>query len=623
MARPKRNPDIKYINPDIPDFELPEFKGTRYEATIPDTLDLAERAAQSVHVMTASTDPQANAEIYWRANFGWKPQCMYHDGNDSCEYKYFAPSLLLRQACGSDEGFDVEWHRMATTFQMQAPDGLLYIPLVGRPWGTEFSPGGETFETQAREHMLLMGPFGRQVEAVGAYHNLTDDPQWLDLGKRTIDGLKRLLIDKGEFAYFNRYVLAPGEAAQEVSPIPPPLFTVGSIWMGVSLITFHRMTGYEPALEMGYKMAKFYQLGHGGFVGPNGEFRHNHACESFDPDVVVHFHTNTLLRILLLEAGLAKGDKGLIELARVGYECGKEHGETLMGYFPENLGPAPGAACNTTEFCEVAEMTYLALRLSTAGVADYWDDADRWLRNMWAEGQLLETDWAYEYSEKHGVPVEKPYSTTDHVPERYRGGVGTCLRPSDWQGNPELSSEACCVGNASIALYKIWRDMIGYDAGKNRLSVNLLMNRASQWADINSHIPHRGQVDVTLKCDCEVALRIPEWTTPQDCKCTVNGQDVQPQWEGRYAVVGAHKGDEVTLRCPISERSERLTFPGKNEDGTPTSTSYDVTVRGNEIVDINPPGERHPIFQRPHYREEETRWKTVEHFVSDSIVETY
>ena len=162
MARPKRNPDIKYINPDIPDFELPEFKGTRYEAEIPDTLDLAERAAQSVHVMTASTDPEANAEIYWRANFGWKPPCMYHDANDWCEFKYFAPSLLLRQACGSDERLDVEWHRMATTFQMQAPDGLLYIPIVGRPWGGNFGSAGEMFKTEVGEHMLGIGQEGRR-----------------------------------------------------------------------------------------------------------------------------------------------------------------------------------------------------------------------------------------------------------------------------------------------------------------------------------------------------------------------------------------------------------------------------------------------------------------------------
>ena len=98
-----RNPQIEYINPTIPPFELPVSKGERYTDTVPDTLDLAERATHAVHMLTASTDLEANAEIYWRANFGWNPPTMYHDANDWCEYKYYAPSMLLRLACGSKE----------------------------------------------------------------------------------------------------------------------------------------------------------------------------------------------------------------------------------------------------------------------------------------------------------------------------------------------------------------------------------------------------------------------------------------------------------------------------------------------------------------------------------------
>ena len=80
----------------------------------------------------------------------------------------------------------------------------------------------------------------------------------------------------------------------------------------------------------------------------------------------------------------------------------------------------------------------------------------------------------------------------------------------------------------------------------------------------------------------------------------------------------------MTLQCPISERSEKLGFSGKSEDdGTPTTRNYDVVVRGNEIVDISPPGERHPVFQRPHYREDETRWRKVQRFVAENIVEAY
>ena len=632
--RNSRSPHIKYINPTIPPFELPVTKGETYTDTVPDTLDLAERAAHAVHMLAASTDPEANAEIYWRANFGWAPPAMYHDANDWCEYKYYAPSLLLRLACGSEELLEVEAHRMANLLQMQGPDGLLYVPVVGRPWAREFGWGPEeVYETGTGDHFAGMAMFGRQLESLAAYYRLTGDPQWLKAGKRAVDAAGQRLIDKGAFAYLTQIAFAPGEAAV-AGPPPPPNVNHASIWLGVGLLGFYRMTGYEPALELGCKIAKFYQLGHGGFIGPNGEFQHNHTSSSLAPGQVIHFHTNTLTRILLLEAGLATNDGELIELARLGYEWAKAHGETLMGYFAENLTVNPDTASNSCEFCEVAEMMHLALRFSTAGVEDYWDDLDRWLRNMFAEGQLIETEWARPYSEKSGMPLEEAirasgvpkevaWCTTDDVPERYRGSFGGWLKPNEWQGHPTYSAEACCNGNAAIALYKVWRDMIRYEPGRNRLTVPLLMNRASRWADVKSQLPYRGQVDVSVKTDGELALRIPEWAEPRNCTCTVNGAEAGMRWEERYVVVRANKGDEVCLRFPVAERSATITVLGREEEGGPAFNDYKVVLRGNEIVEITPGGACHPIFNRPHYRQEETRWRTTVRFVADRVVETY
>ena len=75
---PKRNPNIKYINPDLPAFKLPEFKGTWYRDTVPDTLDLTERTALAVNGLTALTDSENNAELYWCGSING----MYHDLND-------------------------------------------------------------------------------------------------------------------------------------------------------------------------------------------------------------------------------------------------------------------------------------------------------------------------------------------------------------------------------------------------------------------------------------------------------------------------------------------------------------------------------------------------------------
>ena len=39
---------IVYVNPKAPAVELPKYAGDYYEATVPDTLDIAERARLSV-----------------------------------------------------------------------------------------------------------------------------------------------------------------------------------------------------------------------------------------------------------------------------------------------------------------------------------------------------------------------------------------------------------------------------------------------------------------------------------------------------------------------------------------------------------------------------------------------
>ncbi|MBI4025035.1 MAG: glycoside hydrolase family 127 protein [Verrucomicrobia bacterium] len=622
MTPTGRNRDIRYINTEIPPFEMPIIQGSRYQAQVPDTLDLAERASHAIHGLTASTDPEANFEIYWRVCFGWKPPAMYHDWNDHVEFKYYAPSMLLRLACGSDESWEVEWQRMANLLQMQGPDGLLYTPIIGRPWGEEFGSGGESYERHVGDQMMDLAMHGRYVESAAVYHALTGDSQWEKLARRMVSALHRLAIDKGEYAFFDKHIYAPGEKAVE-GPLPvPPSISHNYIWLGHGLTTCYRMTGCEEALDLAYKLARFFALGHSGFVGPDGEFR----LTSSDTDVkkgsgCVHFHTNTLMRMHMLDAGIARGDKAMVELAQRGYRYARNHpeSETLMGYFPENLGPMDAPFMRKSlEICDVADMIYLALRQSTEGLADCWDDVDRWVRNIFAEMQLLETGWAYEYSQHHGRPKQAPwnprYTTSDKVPERCRGAWGGWGAPNDWQGDPMSSVMACCVGNAAMQLYRVWRDMLGWDKAKNRLSIHLLLNRASPWADIHSHIPHRGQVEVQLKRDCEVALRIPEWSTPNDCGINVNGSKRPPVWEGRYAVVEAKKGEIVTLHCPISERGETLRIVERN---------YKVVIRGNDIVAIDPPGTHHPLFQRTRCRQYETQWRTIERFVADEVVKSY
>ena len=162
-----------------------------------------------------------------------------------------------------------------------------------------------------------------------------------------------------------------------------------------------------------------------------------------------------------------------------------------------------------------------------------------------------------------------------------------------------------------MQLYRVWRDMLSFDAKKSRLSVHLLLNRASPWGDIYSYIPNKGLVEVKLKRDCEVAVRIPEWTQPQECKLQSGGKDAVPAWEGRYAIVKGRKGETVSFSCPIAERTEKLKIGADD---------YEVVVRGSTIVEMKPGGH---AYQRSQYRQPEAKMKPVERFVAEQVEMAY
>jgi len=143
--------------------------------------------------------------------------------------------------------------------------------------------------------------------------------------------------------------------------------------------------------------------------------------------------------------------------------------------------------------------------------------------------------------------------------------------------------------------------------------VNLLLNRASPWADVNSSIPYQGRVDVKVKKVYELLVRIPEWVKPDECACTVNDAERKLNWDGRYAKIGGVKPDDVaTLTFPIFERTDEVSIEERK---------YTLVRKGNDVVDIDPPGKYYPLYQRAHYRENQVLWKKTARFVSQKLID--
>jgi len=139
------------------------------------------------------------------------------------------------------------------------------------------------------------------------------------------------------------------------------------------------------------------------------------------------------------------------------------------------------------------------------------------------------------------------------------------------------------------------------------LTIHLLLNRASHWADVNSYLPYEGQVDLVMKTACNLELRIPEWVKPNDVSGLVNGTQRELTVQGRYALIGYVKsGDLVTITFPIFERTVNTTIG---------NIPYTLIIKGNDVVSINPPGKWYPFYQREKYRENHVYWVNRERFV--------
>ena len=125
--------------------------GQSYEATVPDTLDLADRAGLAINGLTGSLDVKADYEIYFRVHYTRNPAVMYHEGTGlPTNNPKFAEALpQMRIMSGSDLNQDIEKGMMDYMVSCIGKDGLYYAKIEGKPWlgerGGLTNPADEDF----------------------------------------------------------------------------------------------------------------------------------------------------------------------------------------------------------------------------------------------------------------------------------------------------------------------------------------------------------------------------------------------------------------------------------------------------------------------------------------------
>jgi hypothetical protein len=637
---------IQYIREQIPSFEIPPYGGKSYEDTVPDTFDIEERAKLAIHGITSITDPNADYEIFWFGNFYRNPPVLIHDFSDWCQNVEGLMEVLplLRAATGSRLNDQVDPVWMVTLLKSVGPDGLVYVPLNGRPWSRVNAAGVEPVWRKDGSKTHINDPSVSQVansctcqRSIGTmtvYYLRDKNPMWRAAIERMIQRLSALAINRGDYCYFPMGSFEPNGRAGERTAMP-----LGSLWGNTlnarliqGLMQYYKVAGYEPARELAGKLNHFTRYHGQAYNAETGawlldpeikglkKWDQNYDVEGLE--LGGHGQGHGIGLLSMLEYGTVLGDRETMEFVKGAYEWGKNPGSeygvsSRVGWFPEFYVPG----YRSCESCTVGDMLGLAVKLTEANEGDYWDDIDRWVRNHFAEAQLTETDWVYEMADQLSGKTVAFNETSQKVPERNVGawsgwatGGGWAIRPTGNVYGDVVGFQHCCTGNTPRGLYYVWEHMI--ERQGERLRVNLLLNRASRWADVYSYIPYEGRVDVKMKEECgKVLLRVPEWVGngSPEMRCTVNKAARKLNWEGRYVNTGAVKaGDVISVRFPIRERrvKERI-----------GPVTYTLALRGNTVVSLDPAGEFGPFYQnRSHYQRGRARSRKVVRFVSDEDV---
>ena len=639
MPDPTPLAEINYINPDIPEFQPPQYPGRYYQDTVPNTLDLAERAGLAVNFLTETLNPNQDYTLYTTVQLISVPPAMIHMTSDlQCQRKYLEVLPMARMMSGSKQNLDIEFGNMRMCLKMQGDDGLIYSPVSGRPWVCPNNPQNAMPVNDGNiDQVCCLGyGTGRMLSAFCIYAQKDPQGPWREAARKLVDGYHRTAIVDGDNAYIFAEWILPGQKV--VKPETKAVGLAGGVipWIALGLIHYDRTQGNAESAELARKMIQ-YDLFDMGYFAEDGRF-----LEDF-PKLPQWCHAHTHCMGIL--AGLYQyeqaGDKKFWDRAVNAFEWYKRHelSKTKIGYFPETV-PAPNFErpehfTIMSEICEVADMIIAAVKLSRHG-KDHWDDVDRWLRNQLVEAQFTDISQVTDLQQKGYPELSVPQHhrdyfygdgqyTTANVVNRGLGGFAGQPSINDKQGYPEKFHTLvnCCSGNGVRAFFHVWRDMLTYkqtrprmwvgggESDQGNLRVHLLLNRASKWADIHSYIPYTGRVDVKAKQELDLEIRIPEWVKPADVQCEVEGKARKLSFDGRYAKLGWLKPGEVAkLTFPISERTETVNIQGKQD--------YTLVIRGNTVVSIDPPGKYLPLYHdRGKYRQGKPGTKNVTRFLSD------
>lgn len=561
------------------------------EREMPDTLNLAERAKLAFNAMLGVADEDYEGIPFFSGflmSDEQSPAWMSHGNWDfgSSHGRLTDSIALVRAMTGTSEGEETETRYRENLISFIKQDGLAYrrntftdeqIKLLDAP----FRPGAQMIDQRA----VILG--------LGTWYAATGDDKVKAYADRHVAALKRIARKERESWYY--------PASEYFEDGWPSLDAVNTrlaydpcaMWgrQVNPILTWHKMTGNADALELCENFTANIVRRSGAFL-PDGSW--NGALEYRNG----HFHTRMGTILSIARFAHFKGDAKLTTWVERTFRWALDNWCTSFGWTPGDMHDQG----YEHETCTLVDAIGCAITLAHCGYTEYWGVAERFLRGHLVESQLTDTSWVYHLDTKSkDIPGHKTFYK---VGERLRGAFAGYAAPNDFvysgvKGRGHIMDvQTCCVASGARGLYYGWSNIVTEHSG--RVSVNLLLNRAAKWLDVESYLPYEGKVVLTVKADLpDLRCRLPVWapygavTVEYVCGDEARRETGRtlPCADNVFLKLGAvRKGTVITIEFPVAELETVETA---------IDDVYKVGWKGDNVVGISPGGSYLPLYNNP------------------------
>jgi len=329
------------------------------------------------------------------------------------------------------------------------------------------------------------------------------------------------------------------------------------------IVRFYELTRFAPALKYADQLSR-WAFSHDPTVTAEGiitkTFWEGH----------LHAWMDTFSGILRCSrAGAGLDHREVLVRSRKLYEWVRAHYTSSFGWVADSVGS------KTCETDTITSAIRLALELIKEGHSEYWNDIERFTRNQLIENQFRDVSYLriQDAATARGL----------------QGAFESYADPNTLIAIQKGTIEGCCINGGIRGLFLACQNALHETADVIR--INLLLSSGTAAVAVVSYIPYEGRFDLYPKGRKPLLVRCPDWLRPAAVK--VDGPAAlrcAPEPQSNFLrITGARPGSRIVLRFEQPEEERTHIVAGK---------TYHARWRGDTVMEMLPPGEPYPIYQR-------------------------